>query len=128
MGKEMVKIKHPVTNREATISKVACDILEAKGKITRQKMQAVNEKLTHKYYEGQTNDIRVALKFKETGEVDDLANPMLELKGKLETLDGQTRQIVEDALYQFMLAINGALADKTKDGEEQVTKILTETA
>lgn len=111
------------TKRKVSISRDAAAIIQSNQKYMQQQLQSVTKNVSDKYYSGSTNDVEVAVKFDEQGKINDLANPQLALKGKLAELDESTQQLVMDAMYQFMLAMNEALAEKTKDGEEKLNKV-----
>lgn len=125
--KDQLAIKGP-NGKKITLSRDQAAALQYQQKEFQKKLGGVNKTLTSKYYEGETQDIKVAFKFKEDGSVDDLANPQLELSGKLAELDDKTREVVNDALYQFMLAMNNALSEKNSDGQAKIMKLLKESA
>lgn len=122
--KKVFAIKNKQTNKSVNISRDALRAIEANQEFAGKAMQASAKKLCDNYYVGQTKDVKVGVKFTETGAVDDMADPQLELQGKLAELDPQAQELVKQAMYQFMLALNGALVKKTEDGTEEFKKIM----
>jgi len=123
-GKQVFNIKNKQTNKSVNISRDAMRAIEANQEFMGKAMQESAKQLCDNYYEGQTKDVKVGVKFTETGAVNDMANPQLELQGELAKLDPQTQELVKSAMYQFMLALNGALVDKTNDGTKEFKRIM----
>jgi hypothetical protein len=81
---------------------------------------AVTKVLTKKSYKGEAKDMKIAVKFNDRGQIDEFADPKVELANSLNTLPPQVKAEVEKAIEQFMICINQALAEKANDMETKL--------
>lgn len=120
-------IKCPKTGKQLSVSRDVYHALQyAQDDVKKQQtdisdsLKKSGQALTNKYYTGQTKDMEIAVKFNERGQVDEFANPQIELKGELDLLPSDIKQKVESGIKQFLLCANQALESKSSDMEKEL--------
>jgi len=120
-------ITHPLTKKQLSCSRDIYNLVE-QGRVARAKVESevnqINKALSTKYYKGESEDVKIAVKFREDGSINTDDLPQLALEGELGNLDPETKAIVQKALFQFMGSISGALINKTKEAEDRVKDLL----
>jgi len=120
--KEQRFVQHPRTKKKLSVSRDVYSMIEEmiqdaeknKKKVTKN-IGGASSQMVSKTYKGETNGLKIAIKFKENGEINDLASPQVEIKDN--SLSPQ------DLLYQFMLCVNQAQATKTEEQQRHIKEV-----
>ena len=130
MAKQQYGIKNPLTGKEVSISRDARTALVAieaanvaKQRQLEENILNVSKIITKKTHAGQTTDMVIAVNFDEKSMID-IFSEKTQLKGSLANLPEDVKEIVENALAQYKLCINQALAKKTTDTEANIKRVL----
>ena len=120
-------IKCPKTGKNLSVSRDVYHALQyAQQDVTKQQtdisssLKKTGQALTQKYYTGSTKDMEIAVKFNERGQVDEFADPQIELKGVLDQLPADVKEQVQSGIYQFLMCANQALGTKSSDMEREL--------